>query len=355
MTPEQARNMAFLLRQVGRGEATEDQLNFLNNQANWANYDDATRTMAQNVGIDTSRGQAVAPAPEAPQGRTARFTDYLDGGWFVDPATGDMLHEDGRYSPASSAQPDNGLTTGGYYDLGSLDQTQGGLPVQPANPAPTPAQPPAQGGGSQVPSIFDLIPQLRGERFVPGGENYDGANNEYTETVWDWSDFQPGASSLDGGGGYDPNDYAFDRYVPGEESPWGVPEIEGGNKDFYRNQFVSLLRDEQNFRNRQMDAMEAAENASNDPLFTQPMDFIWRKMGVTAPEIMKSGYASPIKGQGFDSRDFGYQIYEMPAGYYRDPESGVVYVDGQPVQGGAGGGQYPGRADFGSNPGQNLA
>ena len=68
---------------------------------------------------------------------------------------------------------------------------------------------------------------------------------------WNWGDFQNGAPSMDGGGGYDPNDYAFDRYVPGQESPWGVPEIEGGNKDFYRNQFVNLLKDEQNFQNKQ--------------------------------------------------------------------------------------------------------
>jgi hypothetical protein len=68
---------------------------------------------------------------------------------------------------------------------------------------------------------------------------------------WNWEDFQMGAPSLDGGGGYDPNDYAFDRYVPGQESPWGIPEVEGGNRDFYRNQFVNLLRDEQNFQKKQ--------------------------------------------------------------------------------------------------------
>ena len=68
---------------------------------------------------------------------------------------------------------------------------------------------------------------------------------------WNWADFQTGAPSMDGGGGYDPNDYAFDRYVPGQESPWGIPDAEGGNKDFYRNQFVNLLKDEQNFQNKQ--------------------------------------------------------------------------------------------------------
>ena len=68
---------------------------------------------------------------------------------------------------------------------------------------------------------------------------------------WNWESFQPGAPSLEGGGGYDPNDYAFDRYVPGQESPWGIPDVQGGNKDFYRNQFLNLLKDEQNFQNRQ--------------------------------------------------------------------------------------------------------
>ena len=102
---------------------------------------------------------------------------------------------------------------------------------------------------------------------------------------WNWADFQPGAPSMDGGGGYDPNDYAFDRYVPGQESPWGIPEVEGGNKDFYRNQFVNLLRDEQNFRDRQRQADDIRQGA--DPLEATPMDWSWLEGGL--PEVAVGG------------------------------------------------------------------
>lgn len=102
---------------------------------------------------------------------------------------------------------------------------------------------------------------------------------------WNWDDFQPGAPSLEGGGGYDPNDYAFDRYVPGQQSPWGIPEAEGGNKDFYRNQFVNLLRDEQNFRERQREADAIRQGA--DPLEPSSMDWSWIEGGL--PEVQIGG------------------------------------------------------------------
>ena len=111
-----------------------------------------------------------------------------------------------------------------------------------------------------------------------------GAGGGYN---WNWEDFQAGAPDMEGGGGYDPNDYAFDRYVPGQESPWGVPDIEGGNKDFYRNQIVSLLRDEQNFRDRQRESDAIREGS--DPLEPTPMDWSWLEGGL--PEVRVGGGA----------------------------------------------------------------
>ena len=98
----------------------------------------------------------------------------------------------------------------------------------------------------------------------------------------------------EGGGGYNPNDYAFDRYIPGEESPWGAPDISGGNKEFYRNQFMNLLSDEQNFRDRQRQASDIRDNAP--PLQNPGPDWSWVDGGLPEVVVMDSGYAQPIEG-----------------------------------------------------------
>tara|TARA_R110000822_G_scaffold11142_2_gene41217 strand:+ start:4917 stop:5627 length:711 start_codon:yes stop_codon:yes gene_type:complete len=98
----------------------------------------------------------------------------------------------------------------------------------------------------------------------------------------------------EGGGGYNPNDYAFDRYVPGEESPWGAPNVSGGNKEFYRNQFMNLLSDEQNFRDRQRQSSEIRDNAQ--PLTNSKPDWSWVEGGLPEVVVMESGYAQPLEG-----------------------------------------------------------
>ena len=167
---------------------------------------------------------------------------------------------------------------------------------------------------------------------------------------WNWDDFQPGAPSLDGGGGYDPNDYAFDRYVPGQESPWGIPDIEGGNKDFYRNQFINLLKDEQNFQARQdmartnRDIMDAVKYGGDKPegmsdeewaswgdyMAPQAMDWSWLEGGAESlqPELMENGYAQPINGLNLEDR--GYQ--QGGAAYFWNPTTGKW--SGNPAQAG---------------------
>ena len=135
---------------------------------------------------------------------------------------------------------------------------------------------------------------------------------------WNWEAFQSGAPSMDGGGGYDPNEYAFDRYVPGQESPWGVPDVEGGNKDFYRNQMVSLLSDEQNFRGGQRRAeqqrwltdlirsgAEKPEQISQERwdneqgrLTPTPLDWSWLEGGL--PEVQVGGPDDYRYNEGYE-------------------------------------------------------
>ncbi len=116
------------------------------------------------------------------------------------------------------------------------------------------------------------------------GGNYSGGPGGQ----WNWGDWSQGAPSLEGGGGYDPNDYAFQRYVPGQESPWGIPEIEGGNKDFYRNQFINLLQNDQNFQNQELAAAIRREHAAANPLPKAKLDWSWANL----PEVQTAQKAA---------------------------------------------------------------
>jgi len=140
------------------------------------------------------------------------------------------------------AEGNDGLTFGGGSNAGDYTPSTPTFTPPPPPPQEPPPQEPPQEWEDPYQGVGPNGP-LDDPENPPAG--YEGGYD------WNWEDFQMGAPSLDGGGGYDPNDYAFDRYVPGQESPWGIPEAEGGNKDFYRNQFVNLLRDEQNFQKKQ--------------------------------------------------------------------------------------------------------
>ena len=60
------------------------------------------------------------------------------------------------------------------------------------------------------------------------------------------------------------------------ESPWGMPNVQGGNKEFYQQQFVNLLRDEQGYRARQKEAQGIRQDALNgDPFEPPPTDEMW--------------------------------------------------------------------------------
>jgi hypothetical protein len=153
-----------------------------------------------------------------------------------------------------------------------------GDPNLSADMPPGSTPPPGTGGGpGPGPGPGVLPPTPPG---VPGSPN--------SPINWDWSYWDPNSDTGAppyGGGAYDPNDYAFERYVPGQESPWGIPEVAGGNRDFYRNQFLNLLRDEQNFRDRQRGADEARQDAFENPLEAAPVDWSWANL----PDVEVAG------------------------------------------------------------------
>jgi hypothetical protein len=63
------------------------------------------------------------------------------------------------------------------------------------------------------------------------------------------------------------------------DSPWGMPNLEGGNKDFYQQQFVNQLRDEQGYQNRERSAQASRQAALDDPYEAAPTDWSWANSG----------------------------------------------------------------------------
>lgn len=180
-------------------------------------------------------------------------------------------------------QPDSGLwpqPPAGY----TPPPSGGGDPF-----VPPVTQPPVTGGGD-VPIGGGDTGGGGGDPWNPGSPTTGNPGGGGGTGGWNWEAFNPGAPPLDGGGGYDPNDYAFDRYVPGQESPWGIPEAEGGNRDFYRNQFVNLLRQDQNFQNKQRDAAAIRQDAIDNPITPNPSDWSWLEGGL--PDVVTGSDSS---------------------------------------------------------------
>jgi hypothetical protein len=210
------------------------------------------------------------------------------------------------YEPEATSQFD-------FYD-GFRDNfnDRGGLPTDVPTVTPDApwlgGQPPASGGGSGgggtgAPPPISWQPQ-------PGSP----------PPQWNWDDFRPGAPSMDGGGGYNPDDFAFERYVPGQESPWGVPEVQGGNKDFYRNQFMNLLSQEQGFQSKQRAAALRRQEAEANPQQAPAMDWSWLEGGLPEVTVMDNGYASPLQGLQFRPQNSApavpnYNGYAQGGGY----------------------------------------
>jgi len=196
-------------------------------------------------------------------------------------------------------------------------------PKPPAGPKPPPTDPDDPNVGGDTGDPFE--PPDVGPFDPPEGQGASGWDPADTPGApsfdWDWEVFQPGAPSMEGGGGYDPNDYAFDRYVPGQESPWGIPDVQGGNRDFYRNQFVNLLKGEQNFQDRQRDADAQRQFALENPLEAPALDWSWADLpDRTAQPAGSPGSVVPPTDRGYvDAGDYNGApfIYNPNTGTYQ--------------------------------------
>jgi hypothetical protein len=121
--------------------------------------------------------------------------------------------------------------------------------------------------------------------FVEGGPPPD--------TSWDWSFFRDRAPGDRQWGGFDEDYQAFERYIPGQDSPWGLPNVEGGNEDFYQQQFLNQLRDEQGYQNRERAAQMRRYEASLPENQAEPISgeemWEWAYGGRGLPDVTMGG------------------------------------------------------------------
>jgi hypothetical protein len=140
-------------------------------------------------------------------------------------------------------------------------------------------------------------------------ERWTGAGDQ-ADKSWKWDYFQPKNEGDSGWGGYDEDYNVFERYQPGADSPWGNPQGEGGNKEFYQQQFGNQLRDEQGYQSRERAAQQRRlraisddNQARRDGEGTYSPDFfsnMWESMGVT-PNAVSGGDSNEGEGgSGFN-------------------------------------------------------
>ena len=175
------------------------------------------------------------------------------------------------------------------------------------------------------PLDYTNAPQPNGDgEFVEGGPPPD--------TSWDWNYFRDRAPGDRQWGGYDEDYQAFERYVPGMESPWGLPNVKGGNEDFYQQQFLNQLRDEQGFRNRQRAAQMRAAEAASEPVFNPLTDdpgnmWNWAYGGSGIPDV-QMGTGRPVPASYSLANQFNRDstLRDMIS-YYAGKEGFSQYAD----------------------------
>jgi len=266
------------------------------------------------------RGQGLpagATTPYGPNtgGYQSEFVSYYNphgGGTFIG------VRADGSKEIISQAQAmDMGYVpprrqVGDFYDLDNTQTAPGGPPNYV--PGDQPWTPPDNGGGNNGGDPWTLPDNSGGSGTAPGTGTQpppegDGSTvlwrGQGSRPNWNWDFFQPKSPGAGEWGGYDQDYGVFSRYQPGQESPWGMPDIEGGNKEFYQQQFNNLLRDEQGFRNQQRAAAlrgVVSENQrqadfdngvgpGNDPEF---FDKMWEDMDITPNKAVFGDPDAPL-------------------------------------------------------------
>lgn len=217
-------------------------------------------------------------------------SDPSPGGRFD---SGIYVEGENPYQPVNTG-PTNGLTLGGGAPSGG-GTTQPPVTTQPPPPTNNPMDPfdPDTGTGNPNnptddwfwtdPVGYENAPQ-------PGGDGSfeEGRKIPPRDTSWNWDHFREKAPGDRQWGGYDEDYQAFERYQPGDRSPWGMPNIEGGNRDFYQQQFANQLRDEQGYQNRERTAQRARERAEKNPyehLMDDAGSWDWAYGGKGLPEV----------------------------------------------------------------------
>jgi hypothetical protein len=175
-----------------------------------------------------------------------------------------------------------------YYNNKFGDQppvTPTPTPTPPISPTPTPTP------GDDEPPIAPVVPNTSTDLPVPPGGPTGPwtGTGEQADTSWNWDAFAPKSPGDGAWGGYDQDYQAFERYQPGMDSPWGMPDVMGGNESFYQQQFVNQLRDEQGFQNRERSAQMRRQEAAENPYEAAPIDWSWANNGQGLPTVETAG------------------------------------------------------------------
>ena len=233
----------------------------------------------------------------------------------------------GTYTPPTG----NGMGAGG----GQVGVTPIAPPtsVAPESPLVPTYTPPAQ------PAPQDpFVPTGPSTAPPTNGMGPDGGQLAPVDTGWDWD-------SMGQGPDYSPQDPGFaitQDYQPGRDSPWGNPDLPGGNQDFYAQQFGNLLAQDQDFQSRQRAAAESLRQSQNQPSQAPTDPWSWVNGGQGLPEIVinSKGYTPPREGFEFTKR--GYGVPGNGSGLQLPPDAFYDENLGRWVTNGSwGAGQYP--------------
>ena len=232
--------------------------------------------------------------------------------------------------------------------MGDNGYQQGVTPV-----APPPDRPGGNLGTIEIPIPEDATPPIDNNAgngnqgsvpFVPptNGMGPDGGQlRPANDTGWDWAKVSDDLGGV-GWGGELPDYNVNTQYQPGQDSPWGNPEREGGNEEFYAQQFGNLLNETQDFQRRQREAAAQMPQSQARPQQPAADPWSWVNGGAGLPEVSvdNKGYTPPTSS--FTPTTSGYNNSNAPD-YFYNPSTGQWEVNGAgsgsyvPTPGGGGG------------------
>lgn len=181
-------------------------------------------------------------------------TNWEDGYYYGYDADGNAFRQEIGSMPGTQNGTWN--QTGGLPGGGDISGLEGWEPADNSGVVP---------GSAGDPPPTSIPP---GGGFNPG-EPTGGFTPGDPTGGWDWASFNPGAGPALGWGDLAEDYNAYERYQPGEDSPWGNPDREGGNKEFYQQQLSNLLRQTQDY---QVGADKARERGRIRDRISQGLD-----------------------------------------------------------------------------------